>query len=170
MKTPQQSSFFLHFFKDFRSSKSCMIRFRIKFPEIYFKNSLTLSYPPKFTSKSKKLTICSKICCFSLITHKKIHQFNEKNAEMLLVCFFRYLYGNNSYCYSKQLMVICFSACFCVCFHLFGSFKFLKVFFYRIHHNNLNEHQLCANSEQQIKLCSYCFFNLKPELLIYSQN
>ena len=28
---------------------------------------------------------------------------------------------------------------------------------------------MCANSEQQIKLCSYCFFNIKPELLIYSQ-
>ena len=36
VKTPQQSSFFLYFFKDFQSSKSCMIRFGIRFPEICF--------------------------------------------------------------------------------------------------------------------------------------
>ena len=36
VKTSQQSSLFLHFFKDFQSSKSCMIRFGIRFPEICF--------------------------------------------------------------------------------------------------------------------------------------
>ena len=36
VKTPQQSSSFLHFFKDFQSSKSCMIRFGIRFPEVCF--------------------------------------------------------------------------------------------------------------------------------------
>ena len=49
VKTPQQSSLFLHFFKDFQSSKSCWIRFGIRFPEVCFENSSILSYPPKFT-------------------------------------------------------------------------------------------------------------------------
>ena len=37
VKTPQQSSLFLHFFKDIQSSNSCLIRFGIRFPEIWFK-------------------------------------------------------------------------------------------------------------------------------------
>ena len=52
------SSLFLHFFKDFQSSKSCMIRFGIRFPEICFENSSTLSYHLKSTSKLKNLNIC----------------------------------------------------------------------------------------------------------------
>ena len=39
VKTPQQNSLFLHFFKDFQSSKSCLIRFGIRFPEICIKIS-----------------------------------------------------------------------------------------------------------------------------------
>ena len=39
VKTPQQSSFFLHFFKDFQSSKSCLIRFGIRFPEVCFEKN-----------------------------------------------------------------------------------------------------------------------------------
>ena len=34
VKTPQQSSLFLQLFKDFQSSKSCLIRFGIRFPEV----------------------------------------------------------------------------------------------------------------------------------------
>ena len=56
VENPQQSSSFLHFFKDFQSSKSCLIRFGIRVPEICFENSSTLSYPPNFTSKSKSST------------------------------------------------------------------------------------------------------------------
>ena len=73
VKTPQQSSLFLHFFKDFQSSKSCLIRFGIKFPEVALKNSSTLSYLRKFTSKSKNLTIYSRISFISLITYKKFN-------------------------------------------------------------------------------------------------
>ena len=73
VKTPQQSSLFLHFFKDFKSSKSCLIRFGIRFPEVCFENLSTLSYPPKCTSKSNNLTIYSKISHFSLITLKKFN-------------------------------------------------------------------------------------------------
>ena len=36
-QTLQQSSLFLHFFKDLQKSKFCTIRFGISFPEIYFK-------------------------------------------------------------------------------------------------------------------------------------
>ena len=38
VKTPQQSFLFLHFFKDFQSSKSCLIRFGTRLPEISFEN------------------------------------------------------------------------------------------------------------------------------------
>ena len=34
-KIPQQGSFFFHFFKDLQSSKSWIIKFGIRFPEIY---------------------------------------------------------------------------------------------------------------------------------------
>ena len=36
VKTPQQSSLFLLLLKDFQSSKSCLIRFRIRFPKVCF--------------------------------------------------------------------------------------------------------------------------------------
>ena len=71
VKTPQQSSLFLHFFKDFQSSKSCLIRFGTDFQKFALKKSSTLSYPPKFRSKSENLTIYSKNSNFSLITYKK---------------------------------------------------------------------------------------------------
>ena len=70
VKTPKQSSLFLQFFKEFQSSKSCLIRFGIRFPEICFENSSTLSYPPKFSSKSENLTIYSKISNSSSIVYK----------------------------------------------------------------------------------------------------
>ena len=51
VKTPQQSSLFLHFSKEFQSSKSCMIRFGIRYQKFALKNSSTLSYFFKSTSK-----------------------------------------------------------------------------------------------------------------------
>ena len=47
--------------KDLQISKSFMIRFGIRFPEICFEISSTFSYPLKFTAKSKTLNIYSKI-------------------------------------------------------------------------------------------------------------
>ena len=46
LKTPQKSSLILHFFEDFQSSKSCLIRFGIRFPEVCFENFVNfgLSY------------------------------------------------------------------------------------------------------------------------------
>ena len=45
VKTPQQISLFLHFFKDFQNSNSCLSRFGIRFPEICFEkfNNFELS-------------------------------------------------------------------------------------------------------------------------------
>ena len=66
------ASLFLHFFKDFETSKSCMIEFGIRFQRFALKkNSSTLSYRLKSTSKSKNLNIWSKISNFSSIVYKK---------------------------------------------------------------------------------------------------
>ena len=55
VKTPQQSSLFLHFFKDFQSSKSCMIRFGIRFPEICFENFINFELSSQIYIKIKEL-------------------------------------------------------------------------------------------------------------------
>ena len=67
VKTPQQSSLFLHFFKGFQYSKSCLIRFGVRFSEICFEKIMNLYI------KIKNLTIFSKISNFSLITYKKFN-------------------------------------------------------------------------------------------------
>ena len=51
VKTPQQSSLFLHFFKDFQSSKSCMIRFGIRFPEICFEKFINFELSSQIYNK-----------------------------------------------------------------------------------------------------------------------
>ena len=55
VKTPQQSSLFLHFFKDFQSSKSCMIRFGIRFPEICFEKFISYELSSQIYIKIKEL-------------------------------------------------------------------------------------------------------------------
>ena len=54
-KTPQQSSLFLHFFKDFQSSKSCMIRFGIRFPEVCFEKFINFELSSQIYIKIKEL-------------------------------------------------------------------------------------------------------------------
>ena len=53
VKTPQQSSLFLHFFKIFQSSKSCMIG--IRFPEICFETLINLELCSQIYIKIKEL-------------------------------------------------------------------------------------------------------------------
>ena len=54
-KTPQQSSLFLHFFKDFQSSKSCLIRFGIRFPEVCFENFVNVELSSQIYIRIKEL-------------------------------------------------------------------------------------------------------------------
>ena len=54
-KNPQQSSLFFHFFKDFQSSKSCLIRFGIRFPEICFKKFIKFDLSSQIYIKIEKL-------------------------------------------------------------------------------------------------------------------
>ena len=55
VKTPQQTSLFLHSFKDFRSSKSCMIRFGIRFPEICFEKFINFELTYQIYIKIKEI-------------------------------------------------------------------------------------------------------------------
>ena len=55
VKTPQQSSLFFHFLKDFQSSKSCLIRFGISFPEICFEKFIKFELSSQIYIKIKKL-------------------------------------------------------------------------------------------------------------------
>ena len=55
VKTPRQSSLFLHFFKDFQSSKSCLIRFGIKFPEVCFEKFVNFELSSQIYIKIKEL-------------------------------------------------------------------------------------------------------------------
>ena len=55
VKTPQQSSLFLHFFKDFQSSKSSMIRFGIRFPEVCFEKFVNFELSSQIYIKIKEL-------------------------------------------------------------------------------------------------------------------
>ena len=106
------------------SSKYCMIRFGIRFPEICFENSSFLSYPLK--SKSKRRT------WLSAQTSAISHQLYTKNsiklmrrlAEILLLEIFLLLLI--SYFYCKQFLVIYFCDCFCLYSYLFGRFKSIK--------------------------------------------
>ena len=55
VKTPQQSSLFLHFFKDFQSSKSCLIRFGIRFPEVCFEKFVNFELSSQIYIKIREL-------------------------------------------------------------------------------------------------------------------
>ena len=55
VKPPQQSSLFIRFFKDFQSSKSCMIRFGIRFPEICFEKFINFELSSQIYIKIKEL-------------------------------------------------------------------------------------------------------------------
>ena len=55
VKTPQQNSLFLHFFKDFQSSKSCLIRFGIRFPEVCFEKFVNSELSSQIYIKIKEL-------------------------------------------------------------------------------------------------------------------
>ena len=55
LKTPQQSSLFLHFFGDTQSSKSCMIRFRIRFPEVRLEKVINFQLTSQFYIIIKEL-------------------------------------------------------------------------------------------------------------------
>ena len=55
VKTPQQIFLFVHFFKkDFESSKSCMISFEIRFPEICFQKIINFQVSFQIYTKTKK--------------------------------------------------------------------------------------------------------------------
>ena len=54
-KNPQQSSLFFHFFRDFKSTKSCLIRFGIRFPEICFEKFIKFELSSQIYIKIKEL-------------------------------------------------------------------------------------------------------------------
>ena len=55
VKTPQQSSLFLHLFKDFQRSKSYLIRFGIRFPEVCFEKFVNFELSSQIYIKIKEL-------------------------------------------------------------------------------------------------------------------
>ena len=55
VKTAQQISLFHHFFKDFQSSKSCLILFGIRFPEICFEQLIKFELSSQIYVKIKEL-------------------------------------------------------------------------------------------------------------------
>ena len=55
VKTPRQTSLCLHFFKDFQSSKSCMIRFGIRYPDICFEKFINFELSSQIYIKFKKI-------------------------------------------------------------------------------------------------------------------
>ena len=85
VKTPQQSSLFLHFFKDFQSSKSCLIRFGIRFPEVCFENFVIFELSSQIYIKIKELDYLLKNQQF--LTKNSINLM-KKVAEMLLLLIF----------------------------------------------------------------------------------
>ena len=72
VKTPQQSSLFLHFFKDFQSSKSCLIRFGIRFAEICFEKFINFELFSQIYIKIKELDYLLKNQLFSIDNIQKI--------------------------------------------------------------------------------------------------
>ena len=55
VKTPLQSSLFLHFFKAFQTSKYCVIRFGIRFPEICFEKIVNFELSSQIYIEIKEL-------------------------------------------------------------------------------------------------------------------
>ena len=55
VQTPQQSFLFPHFFKDFQISKSCLIRFGIRFLEICFEKVVNFEVFSQIYTKIKEL-------------------------------------------------------------------------------------------------------------------
>ena len=72
VKTPQQCSLFLHFFKDFQSSKSCMIRFGIRFPEICYEKFINFELSSQIYIKIKELEYLLEIQQFLIDYIQKI--------------------------------------------------------------------------------------------------
>ena len=89
VKTPQQNSLFLHFFKDFQSSKSCMIRFGIRYPEICFEKFINFDLSCQIYIKTKELDYLLKNQHF-LIDYIQKNSINlmRRLAEMLLLLIF----------------------------------------------------------------------------------
>ena len=89
VKTPQQSSLFLHFFQDFQSSKSCMIRFGIRFPEKCFEKFINFELSSQIYIKIKELEYLLKNQQFVIdYIQKNSVNLMRKLAEMLLLSFF----------------------------------------------------------------------------------
>ena len=114
-KTLQQSSLFLHFFKDLQNQNFARSGLESVFQRFALKNLSTLSHPLKSTSKSKNLTVYSKTSNSSLITYKKIS-----------ITFFCYLY-RHYYLFLQQATFghLFLQLLLCLIF-LFGRFKSLK--------------------------------------------
>ena len=73
VKTPQQSSLFLHFFKDFQSSKSCLIRFGIRFPEVCIEKFVNVELSSQIYIQTKALDYLPKSQHFLIDYIQKIH-------------------------------------------------------------------------------------------------
>ena len=106
VKTAQQNSLFLHFFKNFRSSKSCLIRFGIRFPVICFEKLINFELFSQVIIKIKELDYLLKNQQFLINYIKKFNNMIKKVVEMLLVLIFSLLIFKLaifSYFYSKKL-------------------------------------------------------------------
>ena len=78
VKTLQQISLSLHFFKDFQSSISCLIRIEIRFPEVRYEKFVNFNLSSQIYIKIKKLGYLL----------KNLLDYIQKIAEMLILLVF----------------------------------------------------------------------------------
>ena len=101
VKTPRQIFLFLQFFKDFQSSKSCMIRYEIMFPDICFEKFINFELSSQIYIKTKELDYLLKNQPFPIDYIQKVtdekNNLTKKIAEMQLFLnfsFFCFFYRN----------------------------------------------------------------------------
>ena len=126
VKTSHQSSLFLNFFENFKSSKSCLIRFEIRFPKICFKKFINFELSSQVYIKIKKLDYLFKISNFSLITYKKKQLTWGKKFRNCYLFAILLLLVSAIFLILTAFFGHYFCDRFCVYFYLFGRFKPLK--------------------------------------------
>ena len=72
VKNPQQKSLFFYFFLNFQSSKTCLMRFGIRFPEVFFEKLINVDLSSQTYIKIKELVHQLKNQQFIIDYNKKI--------------------------------------------------------------------------------------------------
>ena len=99
VKTHQQNSLFFPFFKDFQSSKSCMIRFGIRFPKTCFEKLINFELSSQIYIKNKEFDYLFKNQQIIIDYIQKIQLTwceNLQRCYLLDFSFLCYLYRRHS--------------------------------------------------------------------------